>query len=1369
VRLNASSTKIATLVVVVLSIAALKPLAASPRRASPEQSPAVQTPAVSGGAISANAANTQAGLATYANLPLRFEANVGQTDAQVQFISRGSGYTLFLTSGEAVFELSGQNAALRSRRSVLAFSQNPAQASAHASSVLRMKIVGGIGTPTIAGLDQLPGVTNYLIGKDPTKWHTGITSYSRVQYSDVYSGVDLIYYGNQHQLEYDLVVKPGSDPNQLSLAFDGMDAMSVGASGDISIVTKVGNLTFRKPMIYQMQNGKHVSIDGNFKMNGTDHIGFQVAPYDRTKPLVIDPVLAYSTYLGGSVSDVATDVAVDSAGNAYLSGETWSTDFPIVGTSISGPPQGSNQVAFVSKLNSTGTALIYSTYLGGSAGWNDGWRVAVDSNAQAYVAGETSANNFPVTSNAFQTSLVSGAAYNAFLTKLSANGQSLLYSTYLGGNGWDYGNALAVDSNQNAYVGGLTGSTSFPTTTSAFQRSDPNNYGSAFLSRINTTLSGASSLVYSTYLGGSTSASGYTDGAFSVAVAANHNAYVVGYACSQNFPTTSSAYQTTGSPTYCSAFLSQVDTAQSGNSSLVYSTYLGGRSSRDWDVGWSVALDATSKVYVSGWTGSPDFPTTTGAPASLYGEAFVAKFDLSQSGSSSLVLSTRIGGSDGEIFNPALGSGLETAASVQVDPNGNIYLAGWTWSYDFPVTSNAIQTSATLSNYGTISFLTVFSPNMSNLIFSTYLGGTPSTGYADGTDGMVLDQSNNVYLAGVTSASNFETTSGVLQTTLKGYSTGYVTKIANILASVAPTIIGSNTGTFAVGSSGIFTVTTTGFPTPTVSESGTLPSGVTFNASTSALKGTPAAGTGGRYAITFTASNGVGSNATQNFTLTVDQAPAFTSVSTKTFTVGTTGSFTVTTTGYPISTLSATGTLPPGVSFNTGTGVLSGTPTAGTGGAYAVTFTASNGFGSNASQNFTLTVNQAPVFTSGAGATFAIGSPDYFTVTATGTPAPSTSESGVLPSGVTFNTSSGALSGTPGVGTGGSYPITFVASNGIGTNASQNFTLTVNAAGGNVFYYFGDALGSARVITTSTGTVCYDADFYSFGGERSYTTNCTQNYKFTGKERDSESGLDNFGARYNSSQYGRFMTPDPLTPSQSHQLVLDQFVADPQNWNKYAYSLNNPVSYRDVGGHFTGDDHERIQKAAMLAHGYSAAAAQTAATANRAMDHGTWMPGVPGFNHLTSYETQNKVNPEHGERGEHQTRQQAQAVAKEFMSTTIAGAAEKALQGDVRGALADLGSASHTAQDIVRHNFESGSQHAIYEAPATETEKRAATQATNDVLDQFVTDMYDLGMSDGLSFGEIKQDVANVEQGPGMQPTSGPSGRQCLTGIRCNQ
>ncbi len=248
------------------------------------------------------------------------------------------------------------------------------------------------------------------------------------------------------------------------------------------------------------------------------------------------------------------------------------------------------------------------------------------------------------------------------------------------------------------------------------------------------------------------------------------------------------------------------------------------------------------------------------------------------------------------------------------------------------------------------------------------------------------------------------------------------------------------------------------------------------------------------------------------------------------------------------------------LSFNAATGILSGTPVAGTTGIYPLTFAAHNGVGSDATQSFTLTVIQAaPVITSANGATFIIGMLGSFTVTATGSPTPTLSESGALPSGISFNASNGVLSGTPAAGAAGTYPITFTASNGVGSNATQNFTLAVSAQGGNVYYYFDDALGSSRVITNSNGAICYDSDFYPFGGERAYTSTCIQNYKFTGKERDSESGLDNFGARYDSSQYGRFMTPDPLWIKADRML-------DPQRLNLYAYGRNNPLKFTDPTG-----------------------------------------------------------------------------------------------------------------------------------------------------------------------------------------------------------
>jgi len=300
------------------------------------------------------------------------------------------------------------------------------------------------------------------------------------------------------------------------------------------------------------------------------------------------------------------------------------------------------------------------------------------------------------------------------------------------------------------------------------------------------------------------------------------------------------------------------------------------------------------------------------------------------------------------------------------------------------------------------------------------------------------------------------------------------------------------------------------------------------------------------------------------------------------------------------------------------------------------------------------------------------------------------------------------------------------------------------------YFDHGDWLGTERVRTAVNGSVCESITSLPFGDGQSTTGSCADasTRHFTGKERDPESNLDYFGARYYSSSLGRFATPDPLQPAMSNSVVLNQFLTDPQAWDKYAYSLGNPITYRDQGGHFTGNDHERIQMNAMLASGYSQAAAHVAATADVHMDNLlNAAPGLPYANHLTTSAYQNRVNPQHGERGEHQTRENAQVVAKAFMSSKINDAATKALQGDVRGALSDIGQASHTAQDIVRHNFEKGSEHPVGEAPATTAEVQAATQATENILGQFQSQVTQLGQQQGLSAKQISKILANVKKG----------------------
>ena len=713
----------------------------------------------------------------YANLPMRFEENLGQSDSQVQFISRGPDYMLFLTAGEAVLKLSAQTATAQLQGSRHPLTRDRAPIVAIKSSVLRMRLEGARGTPTITGVDKLPGDSNYFIGKDPGNWRRGVRSYAKVLYTEIYPGIDLEFYGNRHQLEYDFIVSPGTDSKQISLAFDGASGMSVDPpTGDVAIETAVGNMALRKPVIYQMENGQKVSVKGSYNLSGNGQVAFDLGDYNHGEPLVIDPVLAYSTYLDGSSSTLIMGLAVDSAGCAYVAGFTDSTDFPIVGTSISSPPttiSPGGYMGFVSKLSSDGTALIYSDYIGGSSRAEFPYSIAVDTNGYAYAAGNTGSEDFPITSNAYQTELLSNppGTYSAFLSKISSDGQSLLYSTYFGSDGYNQVGGVAVDGAQNAYIVGMASPGSvatvatFPTTSTAIQTafggSGTSLSGNAFLARIDTTQSGTDSLIYSTLLGGSGGDLGY-----GIAIDENQNAFIVGMTCSQDFPLTESTAYQTANPN-CTSFLTQIDTTQFGRAGLIYSTLFGGTSSYCGaaDSITSVALDVDHKVYVAGQTDCPDFPSTTGVTYSPDNREYVAKFDTSQSGSNALLYSTLITGSD---------DFCEWVCAVAVDANGNAYVGGRTNSSSLPVTPDAIQ--GTLGTSGYNPFLVVFSPDASTILYGTYLGG--SGGGDDILCCVGLDQGNNIYMAGATGSADFQTTTGSLQTNIQGTSyNGFITEL----------------------------------------------------------------------------------------------------------------------------------------------------------------------------------------------------------------------------------------------------------------------------------------------------------------------------------------------------------------------------------------------------------------------------------------------------------------------------------------------------------------------------------------------------------------------------------------------------------------
>ncbi len=702
--------------------------------------------------------------AAYNSLPLSFEANRGQTDPQVKFVSRGSGYTLFLTSrAEAILALRKQPpkrdplkpADLASMSATL----NPDPASPPA--VVRMKLVGASARPRVEGLDELPGKANYFIGNNPKKWRSNVPLFAGVKYRNIYPGVDLAYYGNQRQLEHDFIVAPGADPSPITIAFEGPEKLLLDTEGNLVLVLKEGELRFQRPMLYQEVRGVRHEISGGYVLRKPHEVAFQIAAYDATKPLVIDPVLFYSTYLGGSGSDGCVGsscLAVDSSGNAYVTGFTESINFPTM-NSLQTALAGGRDV-FVAKLNATGSSLVYSTYLGGTGGGGEvGLGIAVDAAGSAYVTGYTSSTDFP-TMNPMQATY-GGGSFDAFVAKLDAAGSSLVYSTYLGGGGQDVGASITVNSSGNAYLTGFTRSSNFPTS-NPLQPSfgGGSDFGDGFVAELNPT---GTALLYSTYLGGSADDAGQ-----GIKVDSSGNAYVSGFTDSANFPTVNPVQPTFGGVE--DGFVAKLNPT---GSSLVYSTYLGGASRDRCD---GIALDSAGNAYVTGFTGSSNFPTTPGAFQTTFaggfcsfclggsfGDVFVTKLNALGSG---LIYSTYLGG-----------SGFDEGSGIAVDSAGNAYIAGTTASTDFPIVS-PIQ--STFGGGVFDAFVATLNAVGSALVFSTYLGGSDT----DVGGGIALDSlpNPNIYVAGYTSSTNFPTTAGAFQTTYGGGGRdAFALKIANIV------------------------------------------------------------------------------------------------------------------------------------------------------------------------------------------------------------------------------------------------------------------------------------------------------------------------------------------------------------------------------------------------------------------------------------------------------------------------------------------------------------------------------------------------------------------------------------------------------------
>jgi hypothetical protein len=644
--------------------------------------------------------------------PIYFEQNTGQLDDRVVFFARGTGRTLFLTSSETVISVG--------------------------PGALRMRYGGASPRPSVNGLDPVPGKTHYLIGSDRERWQTGIPHLRRIQYAQLYPGIDLEFHGSGGTLEFDFLVGPGADPDAIRLAFDGAHGLRIAPSGDLVVTIadgfepgsgegpvlvdsapingadRGGSVTFRAPTVYQELAGERRMIPGEFRKLGTLEAGFRVGPYDKTLPLVIDPVIAFSTYIGGEDNEDANDVAIDGDGNAYIVGTTKSISYPI--SSPASPRARASLDVYVTKMHVESATLVYTLFIG--TGDDDrGHAVAVDNVGHAYITGATRSNIFP-TVDPVQS--IWGGGYDAFVAKLSLDGASLLYSTYLGGAADDSATDIALDGAGNTYLVGQSASSDFPTKDAI--QADVGGNNDVFVTKLDPT---GSALVFSTYLGGTE-----YDVGRGIDITTAGEVYLTGLSASTDFPTLGSLYPapSTGDS---HAIVSRLNAA---GATLVYSTYLGGGGI---DTGSGIAVDVAGNAYVVGKTESTDFPTTPGAPQNATGggtDAFASK--LTPTGGA-LSYSTYVGGDS-----------YDEAYDVAIDSDGNAFFTGRTASTSFPTLSPLQPTLAGFDD----AFVAALAIDGQGL-FSTYLGGDQ----IDEGRALILDADGHIYVTGNTDSTTFPT------------------------------------------------------------------------------------------------------------------------------------------------------------------------------------------------------------------------------------------------------------------------------------------------------------------------------------------------------------------------------------------------------------------------------------------------------------------------------------------------------------------------------------------------------------------------------------------------------------------------------------
>ena len=667
--------------------------------------------------------------------PLIFEPNQGQAPPAVRFLSRANGHSFFLSDTEAV----------------LAFA-DPAFS-------VRMKLAGQNPHPQIEGVGPLGGVTNYLLGSDPAQWRRGVPHFSKVRYAEVYPGIDLIYYGNNRQLEYDFEIRPDIDPSVVQIQFQGVDSIAVDPVGDLVLHTPHGEIRQRRPIAFQKRGNAVEPVEARFRVRG-DRVGFELGAYDPRLPLVIDPTFVWASYIGGPGGDQANDLAIDSLGYVYLTGITQWVDSEPAG--LLNPPAGSDFEAFVTKMDSAG-AVVYTTYFGGAA-IDEGHSIAVDSSGSAHVTGYTTSSDFPLV-NAFQSQR--GGTQDAYIVKLNPGGDAILFSSYLGGstggNGTsDRGIGIAADDLGNVTVVGTTFADDFPVL-NAFQPGKGGGQGDAFV----TQFSAVGTLVFSTYLGGNGN-----DAAYDVAIDSDRNIVLTGFTTSNNqgdfavpFPT-ANAFD----PAWNGGddiFITKMDPS---GQSLIFSTYFGGS---DADDGVRLALDQSNTIYVTGYTKSFNFPLRNAVqflnggniPVSCGAGVTPPCFDA-------FLIKMHPDGQDIDVSTPIGGEDNDSGTSIAVDSAGFIHLTGYTTSLQF-YAINAITGAGGFLRSPQDGFVMKLTPDLSALVFSSFLGGFGT----DAGTSIGVDVAGDVYVTGFTTATEFPVTSNAAQGTFAGSQDGFIVKI----------------------------------------------------------------------------------------------------------------------------------------------------------------------------------------------------------------------------------------------------------------------------------------------------------------------------------------------------------------------------------------------------------------------------------------------------------------------------------------------------------------------------------------------------------------------------------------------------------------